>query len=199
MGIEFEFPPDATPLDPDDAAGLLPSHIRTQGELNEWEFSNVARGEEWAFGTMHGEILTIDFLLLLHGKMFGDTWRWAGEFRNKEAHPIGIAPEQIRVALVTLLEDVKAQIRYKSWDISEIAARFHHRLVAIHPFPNGNGRFSRTMVDLLLVHFDRKPFEWGAHFERKGEARAKYIAALQAADKKDYRSLFDLVGIQTTN
>lgn len=199
MGIEFELPLGATPLDPDDAAGLLPSHIRTQGELNEWEFGNVARGEEWAFGKMHGEILTIDFLLVLHRKMFGDTWSWAGEFRKKEVQPIGVAPDQIRVALKTLLEDVKAQIQYKSWDIAEIAARFHHRLVAIHPFPNGNGRFSRTMADLLMVHSDRKPFAWGAHLEREEEARAKYIAALQAADRKDYQPLFDLVGIQPAN
>lgn len=108
MGLEFEFPSGATPLDPDDAAGLLQSHIRTRKELDEWEYDNVARGEEWAFGAKHIEILTIDFLLLLHEKLFGDTWAWAGEFRKKEVQPIGVAPEQIRVALVTLLEDVKA-------------------------------------------------------------------------------------------
>lgn len=118
-------------------------------------------------------------------------------FASKEVQPIGVAPEQIRVALVTLLEDVKAQIQYKSWHISEIAARFHHRLVAIHPFPNGNGRFSRTMADLLLIHSEEKPFEWGAGLEKEGEARKKYIAALQAADRNNYRPLFDLVGVQT--
>jgi Fic family protein len=109
--------------------------------------------------------------------------------------PIGIAPEQIRVALTDLLEDVKAQIQYRSMDIAESAARLHHRLVAIHPFQNGNGRFSRTMADLLLIRAGRKPFEWGAHLERKGEVREKYIAALQAADKKDYRPLFILLGL----
>jgi Fic-DOC domain mobile mystery protein B len=131
--------------------------------------------------------------------MFGDTWAWAGEFRRKEIRPIGVAPEQICAALATLLDEVKAQIQYKSWDMTEIAARFHHRLVAIHPFANGNGRVSRTITDLVLAQAGRKPFEWGSHLERKGEARAKYIAALQAADKKDYQPLFDLVGIRTTN
>lgn len=199
MGLEFHFPPGATPLDPDDAAGLLPSHIRIQGELNEWEFENVARGEEWAFSAKHGEILTIDFLLSLHRRMFGDTWAWAGEIRSKDVQPIGIASGQIRAALTVLFEDVKTQIQCKSWDITEIAARFHHRLVAIHPFRNGNGRFSRTMTDLLLFQAGRKRFQWASHLEREGDARAKYIAALQAADNKDYRPLFDLVGILSPN
>lgn len=195
MGLNFEVPPGATPLDPDDTTGLIPGHLRNQQELNEWEFENVATGEEWAFGVKHGEILATDFLLTLHSKMFGDTWTWAGEFRTREVLPIGIAPERIRVALRELLEDVKAQIQYQSMDIAESAARLHHRLVAIHPFPNGNGRFARTMADLLLVRAGRKPFEWGAHLERKGEAREKYIAALQAADKKDYRPLYSLLGV----
>ena len=196
MGLKLEFPAGATPLDPDDTAGLLPTHITNQQELNEWEFENVARGEEWAFGARHSEILTLDFLIALHGKMFGDTWAWAGEFRGKEVLPIGVAPEQIRPALTTLLEDVKVQIQSRSWEIAEIAARFHHRLVAIHPFANGNGRFSRTMTDLVLFQAGRERFAWGSHLERAGEARARYIAALQAADKKDYRPLFDLVGVR---
>jgi Fic-DOC domain mobile mystery protein B len=196
LGLKIDVPPGATPLDPDQVAGLLPGHLRDQQELNEWEFANVARGEEWAFGSKHGEILTVDFLLDLHKQMFGDTWAWAGELRTRDVLPIGIARDQIRVALTELLEDVKAQIQYQSTDIAESAARFHHRLVAIHPFPNGNGRFSRTMADLLLVHAGRKPFEWGANLERKGEAREKYIAALQAADRKDYEPLFALLGLE---
>lgn len=196
MGLKLELPPGATPLDPDDTAGLIPGHIRNQQELNEWEFENVGRGEEWAFGTKHGEILAVDFLLALHKKMFGDTWTWAGELRTREVLPIGIAPEQIRVALTELLENVKAQIQYQSMGIAEGAARLHHQLVAIHPFPNGNGRFSRTMADLVLVRAGRKPFEWGAQLERKGEVREKYISALQAADNKDYRPLFNLLQIK---
>lgn len=196
MGLKLEFPEGATPLDPDDVAGLLPTHITNLAELNEWEFENVARGEEWAFSTKQRDILTIDFLLALHRQMFGDTWAWAGELRKKEVLPVGVAPEQIRVALTTLLEDVKAQIEHQAWDTAEIAIRFHHRLVFVHPFPNGNGRFSRTTTDLLLVQAGRDRFAWGANLGRAGEARAKYIAALQAADKHDYGPLFDLIGIR---
>jgi Fic-DOC domain mobile mystery protein B len=195
MGLKLEFPPGATPLDPDDAAGLLPSHIITQGQLNEWEYANVERGEAWAFRIRRRKILTTEFLQALHARMFGDTWVWAGEIRTKETLPVGVAPERIRPELRVLLDDVQFQIDQHSWRVEEIAARFHHRLVYVHPFPNGNGRFSRTMSDLLLRRSGSKQFQWGANLGSGGEARARYIAALQAADRRDYGPLFDLLGV----
>jgi Fic-DOC domain mobile mystery protein B len=195
MGLKFEFPEGATPLDPDDAAGLLPGHISTQGQLNEWEYANVARGEAWAFRIRRRDILTTEFLQLLHARMFGDTWAWAGEIRSRETMPVGVAPERIRTELRLLLEDVHFQIEHHSWSIEEITARFHHRLVYVHPFPNGNGRFARTMTDLLLHRSGCERFQWGANLEKPGDARVKYILALQAADRHDYRPLFDLLGI----
>ena len=193
MGLIPETPPGATPLDTDDLEGLIPSHIATQGQLNEWEHANIARAEEWAFGVRRRDILSVDFITLLHRRMFGDTWTWAGEIRRKETLPVGIAPERIRVELAVLLDDLQTQITCRSWSLPEIAARFHHRLVYIHPFPNGNGRFSRTMADLLLFRDGHERFVWGAHLERHGEVRSRYIAALQAADRKDYRPLFELL------
>jgi Fic-DOC domain mobile mystery protein B len=195
MGLRLEFPPGATPLDADDVAGLIPSHIATLGQLNEWEYANVTRGEAWAIASRRRRILSIEFLQLLHRQMFGDTWRWAGDIRTRETLPVGIAPERIREALLVLLDDVQFQLDHHSWSIEEIAARFHHRLVSIHPFPNGNGRFSRTITDLLLHRSGRERFQWGAKLERKGEARARYIAALQAADHNDYGPLFGLLGL----
>jgi Fic-DOC domain mobile mystery protein B len=195
MGLKLEFPEGATPLDPDDSMGLIPSHITTQNQLNEWEHANISRGEEWVFSGIRREILTVDFLLLLHEKMFGDTWTWAGKLRSKETLPVGVSPVQIRPDLVTLFADVQAQLDHRTWRLMEIAARFHHRLVYIHPFPNGNGRFSRTMTDLLLFRSECPRFAWGADLQRAGEARAKYISALQAADKQDYRPLFELLRV----
>lgn len=197
--MKLDFPEGATPLDPDDTAGLIPTHITTQGQLNEWEHANISRGEEWAFATRRREILTTDFLTLLHEKMFGDTWKWAGKIRVKETLPVGVSPERIRTELAMLVADVQAQIEYRAWGVPEIAARFHHRLVFIHAFPNGNGRFSRTMTDLLLLRLGNPRFAWGADLQRAGEARSRYIAALRAADKKDYRQLFDLLGIPLAN
>ena len=194
MGLKFEYPEGATPLDPDDAEGLIPGHITTLGQLNEWEFTNVVKGEEWAFGVRHRDILSMRFVETLHERMFGDTWRWAGEIRKKETAPVGVAPENIRPELQKLLADVRTQIEYQSWSIQEIAARFHHRMVFIHPFPNGNGRFARTITDLLLGQQGADHFGWAADLVHDGDARRTYIAALRAADRKDYRPLFALLG-----
>jgi Fic-DOC domain mobile mystery protein B len=196
MGLKLEYPAGATPLDADDAEALIPSHISTQGQLNEWEHANVARGEAWVFALRRRRILTIDFLQELHNRMFGETWRWAGQLRTKATLPVGAAPEQIRPALLTLLGDVQYQIDHRSWTIQEITARFHHRLVYIHPFPNGNGRFARTMSDLLLHRRGHERFSWGANLVEPGAARQKYIVALQAADHQDYVPLFELLGVR---
>jgi Fic-DOC domain mobile mystery protein B len=196
MGLVLNFPEGATPLDPDSAIGLIPSHITTQGQLNEWEQTNIISGEEWVFARKRRRILEIDFLEKVHQKMFGDTWEWAGKIRTRETQPVGVAPEQIRTELTNLLADVRAQIDYKTLGIAEIAARFHHRLVYIHPFPNGNGRFSRTIADSLLFQAGQDRFAWGADLDHTGDARARYIAALRAADARDYGPLFRLLGVR---
>jgi Fic-DOC domain mobile mystery protein B len=159
-GVKFEFPNGATPLDPDEAEGLLPEHIETKSELNEWEQQNILEGERWAFEQKRGELLTVDFMFQLHKALFGNTWRWAGKIRRTEKN-IGIDPAGIESELNTLCKNVAAQLEHKSYSLDEIAARFHHRLVAIHPFSNGNGRFSRTMADLLLVQYGGERFTWG--------------------------------------
>lgn len=193
MGLKFEYPEGATPLDPDDAAELIPSHITTHGQLNAWELRNVVEGEQWVFGRTRKDFLSIDFMQTLHRRMFGDTWKWAGRIRKKESMP-GIAPENIEIELKKLCLDVASQLEHRSSPLDEIAARFHHRLVWIHPFPNGNGRFSRTMTDLLLVQNGGKRFTWGADdLIADGVARERYISALRAADAKDHTPLLEFV------
>lgn len=195
MGIDLQYPEGATPLDQDDAAGLLPSHISTRDQLNEWEFLNVREGEDWAFARKLDieRLLTVVFMLDLHKRMFGDTWRWAGQIRTKETNPVGAAPESIRILLTDLCRDVVVQLASRSCPIKQIAARFHHRLVLIHPFPNGNGRFARTMTDLLLATNDIDRFDWGADLVHDGASRKAYISALRSADAKDYRPLIALL------
>ena len=193
MGIDLQYPIGATPLDPDDAAALIPGHITTQGQLNEWELANILDGEKWAFSRKHEDLLTNTFICLLHKKLFGDTWKWAGDFRAT-AKNIGVDAIQIGPELKKLCEDIEYQIEYKSYPLDELAARFHHRLTWIHPFPNGNGRFSRTMADLLLVQNGAQRFSWGAgNLFADGDVRHRYIEALHAADAKNYRPLLDFV------
>lgn len=191
--MNFDYAPGATPLDPDEAAGLIPRHIANHGQLNEWELVNIVKGEQWAFGRKHADLMSSDFVRKLHKRMFGATWRWAGTFRTTEKN-IGIDPARIQPALLDLCADVKTQIEFRSMPIDEIAARFSHRLVSIHPFANGNGRLSRTMADLLLVNLDSPRFSWGAaNLVRDDGARQRYLNALRAADAKDYSLLLEFV------
>lgn len=191
--MNLDYPPGATPLDPDEAAGLIPTHIAHHGQLNEWEMVNIIEGERWAFGRQHKNLLSNEFVCTLHKRMFGNTWRWAGKFRTNEKN-IGVDPLRIQPSLHDLCEDVKTQLELKSTPLDEIAVRFSHRLVAIHPFANGNGRLSRTMADLLLVQHGAQRFSWGAgNLLADGEVRQRYLAALRAADARDYSSLLAFV------
>lgn len=192
--MKFEYAPGATPLDPDETAGLIPLHITTQGELNEWEAQNILNAEKWLFSTSsHGDFLTIEFTRLLHNKMFNETWKWAGLFRST-IKSIGVAPYNISTNLTNLLADIRHQIlSIKVADdrmIDEIAYRFHHRLVAIHPFSNGNGRHSRLMTDYLLVQTGRPRFTWGDNnLGSNNPVRDQYLNALRKADRHDYTEL----------
>jgi Fic-DOC domain mobile mystery protein B len=181
--------PGATPLDPDESVGLIPSHIATREELNTWEWANVIDGERWALKNIHRELLSSRYVRTLHRRMFGHTWRWAGQFRLTEKN-IGIEPSRIPMAVEQLCADVQAQLEAAAFAIDEIAVRFSHRLVAIHPFANGNGRHSRTMADLLLMQRGAPRFSWGANQNQDAETtRQGYLRALRAADRGDYAPL----------
>ena len=188
MTVNLEYPPGATPLDADERASLIPGHITNQRELNEWEQLNILQGEAWA-GKQRKEILSEGFVRNLHKQMFGDTWRWAGQFRKSDKN-IGVDWLKISVELRKLLGDVAAQIEHTSYPPDEVAARFHHRLVAIHPFPNGNGRHARLMADLLAERLGQSRFTWGSRSLVDASAtRQAYITALQAADARNYTPL----------
>jgi Fic-DOC domain mobile mystery protein B len=181
----FEQPDNAaTPLTPEEMRDLIPAHIAYRRELNEAEQENIVRAQEWALSRRR-DMVSEKFVRDLHRQMFGDVWRWAGRFRTSDRN-IGIAHWEIRVALRQLLDDTKAWIEYATYQPDEIAVRFHHRLVQIHPFPNGNGRHSRLMADLMAMSFGRERFSWGRGSLRDaGALRQRYIAALQAADIHD--------------
>ncbi len=188
MTVEFDYPPGATPLDADELASLIPGHITTQGELNEWEQLNIAQGENWA-RKQRKEILNEAFLRQLHRQMFGETWKWAGGFRKSDKN-IGVDWLTIGVELKKLLDDAHYQVAHASYPPDEIAVRFHHRLVAMHPFPNGNGRHARLMADLLAERLGQPRFTWGCRsLIDASETRQGYIAALQAADARDIAPL----------
>ena len=186
----FDQPDDAaTPLTPEEMRDLIPSHIADRHDLNVAEQENIARGQAWALARRRRETLTEKFVKDLHRRMLGEVWRWAGQFRRSERN-LGIPFYEIPSALRLLLEDTKAWIEFKSYPPDEIAVRFHHRLVQIHPFANGNGRHSRLMADLLVMELGRERFSWGrTNLQKAGDVRGRYIAALKAADDHDIAPL----------
>jgi Fic-DOC domain mobile mystery protein B len=178
--------PGATPLDEETLRGLIPN-LTTQGELNEFEATNIAAGLTWARGsrTLKRDLLSASGLILLHKKMFEQTWYWAGQFRTRDTN-IGVDPKRIQPDLKVLLDDVSFWLEKKTYGLEEIAIRFHHRLVWIHPFPNGNGRFSRLACDLLLEFQGHAKFVWSSSdLESKSKDRERYLKALRLADKED--------------
>ena len=184
MNDRFEQPDDATPLTPEEMRGLIPAHIAYRSELNEAEQENIVRAQDWALKSRR-DPLSERFITDLHKQMLGDVWRWAGKFRKSERN-LGIPFYEIPTALRGLLDEAKWWIEYKSYPADEIAVRFHHRLVEIHPFANGNGRHSRLMGDLLVMRFGVARFSWGsANLQNAGDVRRRYIAALKAADHHD--------------
>jgi Fic-DOC domain mobile mystery protein B len=193
--MRLEYPPGATPLDPDEIQGLIPSHVTLQSQLNDYEQENISRAREWAYWRRRGDPLDGEFIRNVHRRMFDSTWRWAGDFRRSDKN-IGCQWVQVPTQLYQLSGDVRTQIDFKSYPGAEIAARYHHRLVSIRPFPNGNGRHARFMADLLLKDLTGKTFTWGqGSLGGPGEARKTYIKALQAADGGDYRPLLLFLGI----
>lgn len=175
-----------TPLSEDEAEGLI-RDLQTRGELNAWEQANILRAEAWAFGRRRhivlNRILTREFVVDLHRRMFDQTWRWAGQFRRSEKS-IGVAWETILPALQDLLDDAGYWIANQTYPQDEILARFHHRLVSIHPFPNGNGRHARLMTDVLAQNLGLERPTWGlGDLSVAGHARALYLNALKQANK----------------
>jgi len=177
----------ATPLGPDDLVGLIPTAVATRQELNEVERENVEDAMIWAFGRKWTpeSLLSDKVMRQLHQRMFTDVWRWAGKYRKRETS-IGVSPTHIAVQLWNLLEDVRTQVDLVEDTQSvadEIAIRFHHRLVQIHPFPNGNGRHARLAADLLVIALAGERFTWGS-VDLAGSlvARSVYLRALRIAD-----------------
>lgn len=176
-----------TPLSPDEQADLIPN-LATKEELNEFERANILVAYDWALGLRNlrrQDPLTEPYLRDLHHRMFDQTWKWAGLYRTTEKNP-GIPHFQIREALAALLGDARYWLEHRTFPPDEIAIRFHHRLVSIHPFANGNGRHARLMADVLARMQNRPVFTWGgADIVQPGDFRRRYLDALRAADKND--------------
>jgi len=180
-----------TPLTEEEREQLIPSYITTRAELNEAEQANIAQGVRWLARARSVEILDDAFLRKLHERMFGEVWKWAGQYRTSPRN-IGIDAYRIPTEVRQLIDDARYWIESQTYPADEIAVRFSHRLVAIHPFPNGNGRLSRLVANLLIEKLGNERFTWGRNsLDDPSEMRNDYICALRAADDGDINDLLE--------
>ena len=192
MELDLDFTDGQTPLDDDEKADLKIPTIATRGDLDEYEQHNIEQALQWIVGNTFTaeQIFTESFIKELHKRMYGDVWKWAGEFR-KTNKSIGIDKSQIVPQLRMLLDDAKYWIEHETYPPDELAVRFKHRLVNIHCFPNGNGRHSRLMADIIIEKlYGKTPFTWSAaNLVKEGEPRKVYITAIKTADAGDINPL----------
>jgi Fic-DOC domain mobile mystery protein B len=189
----FQEPEDATPLAPQERDALLQTWITDRDDLNEAEQENIVKGAAWA-GRRRGkpvDLLNEDFAKSLHKQMFGEVWQWAGSYRQTERN-IGIEAFRIPSETPAMFDDMRYWVEHKTYSPDEIAVRLHHRLTAIHPWPNGNGRHARLIADLLIQRLGGNVFSWGGGtLSDTGELRTRYVAALKSADNHDIGPLLE--------
>jgi Fic-DOC domain mobile mystery protein B len=187
----FHYAPGQTPIDAAEADELIPP-LTTQDELNEWEQQNIIAARDWALSNRvlsKCDPLSEEYLLHLHERMFDQTWKWAGKIRARDKN-IGVPFYTIRIRLREFLDDARYWQEQKAFSFDEFAMRFHHRLVQIHLFPNGNGRHARLAVDIITRKSRKPDFSWGSvSLVKPGESRAAYLDAIHAADDGNYQPL----------
>ncbi len=194
MGLNFDYSNGQTPLDEEESEGLKIPSITTKGNLDEFEQKNIEEAIIWTVGRKIkiDTLFSESFIKSIHKRMYGEVWKWAGTFRQSEKN-LGVSSWKIPIELNVLLEDAKFWIENKTYTEDEIAIRFKHRIVCIHCFPNGNGRHSRLMADLIMEKvFNQKFFTWGqsnSNLTNKSKARSNYLSALKKADNGDYSDL----------
>ncbi len=195
--FKLTYPSSATPLDPNEIEDLIPDYITTQKELNILEQQNIIEGINWADRQKKPDVLNITFNYELHRQMFDQVWKWAGSPRITDKN-IGSYWQQIPTQLNNLFSNTRHWIENKTYKWDELATRFHHKLVFIHVFPNGNGRHARLMTDILLKSNNQKPFTWGqkmhsSSIDVEGKIRKAYISALRKADGNNFIDLIKFV------
>jgi Fic-DOC domain mobile mystery protein B len=192
MGLDLIYNDGQTPLDEDEKEDLLIKSIATRGELDEFEQQNIEDAIQWSLTRKlkSEQILSETFILALHKRMYKNVWRWAGEYRKTNKN-IGVDKLEIPVALRSLIDDASYWLENNVYEPDEFALRFKHRLVSIHCFPNGNGRHSRMIADIIIEKIYQLPvFSWGSKsLADENDSRKNYLIAIRKADKGDFELL----------
>lgn len=193
MGLDLKYNEGQTPLTEEEMEGLLIKTITTHEELDEFEQMNIEKAIEWTLTKKFKKenIISEDFVKELHKKMFANVWEWAGKFRMSEKN-LGIKYHLIGTSLKQLNDDCLFWINNRTFEEDEIAIRYKHQIVNIHCFPNGNGRHSRLMADIIINHiFKKEVFTWNRSNLKTGAERTCYLKAIREADKTNIQPLID--------
>lgn len=189
MGLNLAYTDGQTPLDEDEKEDLLIKSISTRAELDEFEQKNIEDAIQWSLTRKFkaAQILSESFIKDLHKRMYGSVWKWAGQYRKTNKN-IGVDKLEISTTLRSLIDDAKYWLENSVYEPDEFAIRFKHRLVSIHCFPNGNGRHSRMIADIIIEKIYKQPvFSWGdSSFSEETDIRDKYLKALRKADKGNF-------------
>ncbi len=190
----FPIEDGATLLTPEEQSELIPS-LATRAQLNEVERLGINTARVWAMrprALASTDLLSDAFGRELHRRMFRGVWRWAGRYRTTEKN-LGWAVPRITEGVRNAFDDARTQLQYASYPLHEVAVRLHHQLVVIHPWPNGNGRHARLVADIVVAAGRGVPLTWGAgvNLVAAGEIRARYLAAVRAADGQDFGPLLE--------
>jgi Fic-DOC domain mobile mystery protein B len=187
-------PEGATPLD--DISGLLRRDITTRGQLDEAETLNILGAVDWIERGRLRDVFTVDFYERLHSRMYDDVWEWAGDLRSVTgARPnIGVPPEMVPIELGRVAMEFNWEWQNSDQtNLLPFIAKYHHALVWVHPFNNGNGRWSRLACDVVMKRLAKKPLiTWATDTLNvdSGE-RSQYINALKMADDFDLAPLVE--------
>ena len=186
---------DATPLDDISGLKLANDKVYTLKEIYELEANNIALATLKYLSAPPSKKVapfTYEWLSQLHEEMFANVWDWAGKFRQVELS-IGIKAYQVPTAVKELADGIAYWDKHNTFDLYETATRIHHRAVQIHPFKNGNGRWSRMLANIYLRQNGSMPVKWQEDLlSKENLKRDTYIQALKSADNGEYQKLIEM-------
>jgi Fic-DOC domain mobile mystery protein B len=188
---------DATYINDISGLKLDTSKLYTMNEIYLYEAKNITKATLKYLSAVPDKKLapfSYDWFMILHKDMFGDVWEWAGKLRHVELS-IGVKAYLVGTEIKKLVDDLTFWHEHKSFETIEIASRLHHRAVQIHPFLNGNGRWSRMLANIYLKQNGLQPTRWNENLlSKENRHRDNYIKALKIADSGDYSELIRLQG-----
>ena len=179
----------ATPLDDISGLKLSSDKVYTLNEVYLKEAENISEVTLKYLSapvTKKQAPFSYEWMISLHEEMFSNVWNWAGKLRQIELS-IGVKAYLVSTELKKLVDDIQYWDKNHTFDTEETATRIHHRAVQIHPFQNGNGRWSRMLANIYMRQHGKMPVRWQEDLlAKENPNRDAYINALKKADNGDY-------------